>query len=138
LITAVIQQVKHFADTEYGSDGVTSYEQAFEQALRVKRGAFVLVEASDTKSTIGGDGDQPFSFCFFLRMLQHIGGGPALLPKKEKESDKKKDRKEGSSSLSFQSDRRLMRLVIFRYFLDRAISRFRNQQQLVDANKVHD
>ena len=136
LIAAVIQQVKHFRDTEYGSDGVTSFEQAFEQALRVKKGAFVLVETSDTKNTTGGGGDQSCFFFFFLQMLQHIGGGPTLLPKKEKEP-KKKDRKE-ASSLSFQSDRRLVRLVIFRYFLDRAISRFRNQQQLVDGNNAHD
>ena len=49
-------------------------------------------------------------------------GGTTLLPKRNKSDDA--GGSQASSTLSFSSDRRLMRLIIFRYLLDRAIRRF--------------
>lgn len=103
-----MEQVKWFRETDLPCDGPTACERAFEKVLEAKKGAF-LIQDSDY-----------FEANAFMEMVLQVGS-ETLLPKN------KSDDAGGSkmnSNLSFRSDRRLMRLVIFRYFLDRAIRQF--------------
>jgi hypothetical protein len=106
----VVEQVKRFRETDLPCDGPTACERAFEKVLETKKGAFVTQDSDY------------FETDAFMDMVLQVGGA-TLLPKRTK-SDDAGDSNMTSSTLSFKSDRRLMRLIIFRYFQDRAIRRF--------------
>jgi hypothetical protein len=105
----VLEQVKRFRETDLPCDGPTACERAFEKVLEAKRGAFVI------------QNPVYFETAAFMDMVLQVGGA-TLLPKRSKSDDT--GGSQASEALSFKSDRRLMRLLIFRYFLDRAIRRF--------------
>ena len=110
--------MRHFRETGYAHDGAIEPEVAFEQALTVKRGAFVLVPEYLESATC------------FRELLGFVGGPKLLLPHS-------KPRAEETTSAStititssetgtsgFRGDRRLIRLVVARYLVDRAIRQF--------------
>lgn len=105
----MLEQVKRFRETDLPCDGPTACERAFEKALETKKGAFVIKDPNN------------FETAAFMDMVLQLGGA-SLLPKRSKPGDA--GGCQASETLSFKSDRRLIRLVIARYFLDRAICRF--------------
>lgn len=109
LVSSVVEQVKRFKEADLPCDGATPCERAFEKALETKKGAFIVQDPDFVNSNL------------FLDMIVQTGGS-TLSPKRDKPDDASGSK--ASSTLSFRSDRRLMRLIIFRYFLDRAIRRF--------------
>ncbi len=98
------------------NDGATPCERAYEQVLKVKKGAFVVQDTDYLETEAGMQA--------FLDMVRQVSGS-SLLPKKEKSPG---ENSTTTSTLGFQGERRLVRLVIFRSFLDRAIRRFLQQQ----------
>lgn len=105
----MVEQVKRFRETDLPCDGPTACERAFEKVLETKKGAFVIQDSDY------------FETDALMDMVLQVGG-TTLLPKRNKSDDA--GGSQASSTLSFSSDRRLMRLIIFRYLLDRAIRRF--------------
>ena len=110
-------------DPAVTSDGATPCERSYEQVLRVQKGAFVVQDAEYLGSDAGTQA--------FLDMVRQAAG-PSLLPKhKGKEPGEMSTistTTTTTTTVSFQGERRLVRLVIFRYFLGRAIRRFLNQE----------
>jgi len=141
VLCSVAEQVENFAATGYKPDGGTDCEAFFEQNLIAKRGAWTVKdEYVDTEQGLD----------MFLGMFLQLGGDH-LLPKRpvekrkeahqtkhvleessldededdQKEENEEDDRKDCSGAQSFQSDRRLVRLVVFRYFVDMAWAKFK-------------
>jgi hypothetical protein len=120
----VLEQVRRFSETGYGLDAATEAEADFEQALHVQRGGFVLSpKYLDSAPN-------------FLALLQFVGG-PKLLHqhgKKCTNATASIATSESASSSGFRGDRRLIRLVIARCFVDRAILQFeRSKAQAEEA-----
>eukprot|EP00511_Aplanochytrium_stocchinoi_P005856 CAMPEP_0204838398 /NCGR_PEP_ID=MMETSP1346-20131115/30815_1 /ASSEMBLY_ACC=CAM_ASM_000771 /TAXON_ID=215587 /ORGANISM="Aplanochytrium stocchinoi, Strain GSBS06" /LENGTH=278 /DNA_ID=CAMNT_0051974427 /DNA_START=238 /DNA_END=1078 /DNA_ORIENTATION=- len=140
VLCSVLEQVEKFEATGYKLDGATDCENYFEESLRVYRGAWVVTE--DYYTTLEGCDN------FFGMLLQL--GGDHLLPKRprdkravaarakvlaegptddnsedEEEEEENNDKDNASSSAqSFRGDRRLVRLMIFRYYADQAWKKF--------------
>lgn len=117
LLSAVLEQVRRFPETGYAPDGATAAEAAFEAALVVKQGAFIL-----TPEYL----EPPRSFLDLVRLFV---GGPKLLlphPKRSSESGGISGNKSISSTetSSFRGDRRLLRVMIARYIVDRAVRQY--------------
>ena len=131
---AIEEQVQKFEMTGYKADGATEPEIALEKYMIFKRGAWCMKE--DYYSTDEG--------CdMFFGMLMQLGGDH-LMPKRsydlrdESEAAKKKAEDGGNENLgpTFRSDRRLVRLVIFRYFANIAWRKFQRFQALKKQQKV--
>lgn len=122
LLCAVMEQVKNFHETGY-KDGRVAAELAFEKRLKYRRGAFTV----DTKYLTSEEGSE--SFVNLLSLL----GGPKLLPARSNrdsaDNNTAEDEQAQSESnvQSFRSDRRLLRLVIMRAFMDVAIRKFQRE-----------
>lgn len=108
--------MRRFPQTGYAADGATEAEAAFERALQLKQGAFVL--ASEFFLDGGG----------FLDLVRFVGGPKLLLPQPKRTSSSDNGigstEASGSSSSRFRGDRRLVRVVIARYLVDRAVRQF--------------
>ncbi|CAM9476639.1 unnamed protein product, partial [Pylaiella littoralis] len=136
VMSAVNEQVRNFDKTGIKGDSRTAAELSFEESLKVDRGAYVgKMFVSDTHAK------QFFDLCKQV-------GGPRLLPSKPRgrgadlslesngpvasvhrpssqdvnnvEVDATK-----TEGQSFRADRRLVRLVVFRYMFDKAIRKYR-------------
>jgi len=142
VMCSVLEQVEKFNQTGYKADGATDCEIYYEENLKLKRGAWTVKE--ELYSTDEG--------CdMFFGMLLQLGG-PHLMPKRDgdlremskraklqaegleghsddEDRDEQGEEKEGDKGTqSFRPDRRLARLVIFRYFADMAWSKFKRAQ----------
>lgn len=128
LLCAIMEQIRHFQDTGY-TDGRVAAELFFEKNLLHERESFVL--ASEYLASEAGDTN-------FFEMLQ-ILGGPKLLPVRttrdpnEKTEAEAEQAKSESNVQSFRSDRRLVRLTIFRIYADMAIRKYLREVVNVDA-----
>ena len=134
ILYAIEEQVQKFEMTGYKADGATEPEIALEKYMIFKRGAWCMKE--DYYSTDEG--------CdMFFGMLMQLGGDH-LMPKRsydlrdESEAAKKKAEDGGNENLgpTFRSDRRLVRLVIFRYFANIAWRKFQRFQALKKQQKI--
>lgn len=107
--------MRRFRETGYAHDGATEPEVAFEQALAVKRGAFVLAP------------EYLESITCVRELLGFVGGAKLLLPHSKRGADGSTSRSTGSTEAAtsgFRGDRRLIRLVIARYLVHCAIRQF--------------
>lgn len=128
VLSSVMQQTASYSATGYSNDGATDAEVAFEECLFTKQGAFVLEpELYDTE-----EGRE----CLFERL--HELGGARLM---ENRDDEQKASALGTDAAaeskdvqSFRADRRLLRIVICRYFADVA---WRKYQKAVATAAEH-
>jgi hypothetical protein len=128
VLCAVTEQVAHFALTQYPPDARGNVEEEFENVLTFdRRGGFTLpLRQQNDAESINEEVLQTW-----FNQMQALGG-PKLLergPSTRTEDDNENDGEEGDvdgpaaaalggSSSSFQSDRRLIRLLIARYWAD--------------------
>ena len=143
LMCAVVEQVANFHMTGYKDDGRGEEELLFEDALTFnKRCGFTLnfEEVLDVQGV-------------FLRFLERLGG-PKLMPRRykgtrdasidaakeekegvggkegeedeEEEGEGKEQEVKGQHGQSFRADRRLIRLLIARYWADRLFQMYKN------------
>ena len=120
VLCAVTEQVANFRATGYSVDGIGTHEVEFEQALVFdKRGGFTLKIVDKDKSTVHQETLQ-----ILLHRIQSLGG-PKLLDRgvskqqKQDEGGGTDDLQEKSvSKPSFRSDRRIVRLLVARYWAD--------------------
>ncbi|GAB9467771.1 hypothetical protein Gpo141_00005106 [Globisporangium polare] len=126
VLCAIMKQVKHFQETGY-RDGRIGAEMFFEKSLQYRRGVFV-VDSKYMTSTEGATN--------FFDMIQVLGG-PKLLPVRQTRDPNEKTEAEAEQAKSeanvqsFRSDRRLVRLMIFRKFADVAIRKY--MREVVNA-----
>lgn len=111
VLGAVTQQVKNFRQTGY-TDARTDAELYLENHLEFNRGAFIL--RSDFFEIEEG-------YAAFFAMMDQIGG-PRLLPSEDMADTPASADTNGQS---FRSDRRLVRLAIFRAFIDNLMRKFK-------------
>ena len=145
VMCAVVQQVANFNLTKYELDGRGKEEIEFEQMLTFhRRGGFMINVCKEGSSIIGDERDKQQreeiidqdALYKFVRLMKSLGG-PKLLQKghslsstsnKANDSDDDdidvKDRKP-SNGPSFSSDRRIVRLVIAKYWADQIISKYK-------------
>ncbi|CAM9498650.1 unnamed protein product [Ectocarpus sp. 12 AP-2014] len=135
VINAVNDQLRNFQKTGIKGDGRTAAELSFEEGLKVHRGAY-----------LGGAFVKDTQADRFYDMCRQVGG-PRLLPSKPRDYGTATPSKQESSTSSaedstnervdfaeigsaetegqsFRADRRLIRLVVFRYMFDKAIRKF--------------
>ncbi|GKY90644.1 hypothetical protein MPSEU_000037800 [Mayamaea pseudoterrestris] len=133
VLDIVMEQVAFFSLTEYGPDGRSADELAFEQQLLQfdKRGGFVLKLLNDD----GSSSEELLNM--WLQRIKSLGG-PKLLdrgPSKEDEAEEgfdadagpsinTKTEQQASTGASFQSDRRIIRLIIARFWADLLMDKF--------------
>ena len=130
VLCTVMEQVAFFSLTEYPPDGRSSVELAFERHLQFdKRGGFLLrLQINENYGTMNDEVLQ-----VLLQRIQSLGG-PKLLdrgPSKENDDDDNNDadgtdkqQQSSSDGPSFQSDRRIIRLIIARYWADLLMSKY--------------
>ncbi|OWZ04023.1 hypothetical protein PHMEG_00024154 [Phytophthora megakarya] len=132
LLCAILEQIRHFNETGY-SDGRVAAELFFEKNLH-QRESFVL----DSQYIGMEAGDMNF-----FEMMK-ILGGPKLLPVRttrnpnEKSEAEAEQAKSESNVQSFRSDRRLVRLVMFRIFADMAMRKYMREVVNADSNNTTD
>ncbi|TMW60895.1 hypothetical protein Poli38472_000937 [Pythium oligandrum] len=119
VLCAVMEQLRHFNETGY-KDGRIPPECCAEQYLQNRRSCFVM----DPKYVASADG--AVNFCEIMQIL----GGPKLLPLRLTRDPAQNNQAEQevaqsvANVQSFRSDRRLLRLVIFRKFADVAMRKY--------------
>jgi hypothetical protein len=118
VLSAVMDQVANFDATDYATDGVGDVEVEFEHLLKFdKRGGFTLDHILNTDNkTMNEETVQ-----ILLNRIQSLGG-PKLLDKKHScwnASDG------APVKTSFCSDRRMIRLLIARYWADALFEKFK-------------
>ena len=136
VLCSVVEQVQNFEATGYRADGATDGEIVLEGVLLKKKGAW----------TVDRDYYETKEGCeFFFAMMRQLGGDH-LMPKRPQElreeseqakamaenqgSDDDADTNEQSQTTqTFRGDRRLVRLLIFRYFADQAWRKFQRYRQ---------
>lgn len=120
VLCSVIEQVANFPKTKYGTDGFGNEEVAFEKLLQFDRRAGFIFPSD--------------SYDVFLTVMFRLGG-PKLLDRGPSSSIDQED--EGGADdpyedtqlnvgkgPSFRSDRRIIRLLIARYWADQIISKY--------------
>lgn len=128
VMETVLEQVAFFHLTEYPTDGKGETEVGFENALGFSRNIGFHLDIA----TSGNINEEIFDI--LINRIKSLGG-PKLLEKGIKLSDDENIDNEGdadgpsntnssSAGPSFQSDRRLVRLMIARYWADLLMKRF--------------
>jgi hypothetical protein len=146
VMCTVVEQVANFGVTKYETDSRGKEEIMFEQMLKYnRRGGFILDVTNVTKKKNGdnmeggGNGNQVEINIENLRMFISVMrslGGPKLLHRRPRslniehaetgeadESGNEDTKAKGGPS--FRSDRRIIRLVIARYWADQIISKYK-------------
>jgi hypothetical protein len=131
-----VEQVAHFELTQYPPDGRGTTELEFEKALTFgRRGGFTLLVVGE------GDAIQRDILQVWMERMKSLGG-PKLLERGTKkttsseEGDDEEDEggvdaaepTESRSSAGFASDRRIIRLLITRYWADILQKRYLDEQ----------
>lgn len=137
VLCAVLEQVAHFKLTAYPTDarGDDKAEIQFEQALQFGRmGGFTLNLIDDASGNLKEDVLQ-----VWLERMKSLGGPKLLGRGKSKFADDDEDGDADGPVLaaanninagpSFQSDRRILRLLIARYWSDALTKRFLDETQ---------
>mmetsp|Transcript_37822 Transcript_37822/g.43201 ORF Transcript_37822/g.43201 Transcript_37822/m.43201 type:complete len:291 (-) Transcript_37822:161-1033(-) len=135
VLESVAEQVARFKDTKYPTDARGESEIMFEKNLTYdRRGGFNL-RVRDQEGNLKEE-----ILKIWLDRMQSLGG-PKLLertPKKinvdNDEQDEDADEAEDAerSQPSFRSDRRIVRLLIARYWADELISKFQSSQSQIE------
>jgi hypothetical protein len=153
VMCSVLEQVTKFGDTGYKADGATDCEIFLEEHLRFTKGAWVVAEelySSDEGCDmffgmlmqLGGSHLLPVrsralrkKSADAKRAAEAAGGAGARAGSREEDDeednaedeagDESKSAKPETGSQSFRADRRLVRLLIFRYYADMAWNRFK-------------
>ncbi|EEC43190.1 predicted protein [Phaeodactylum tricornutum CCAP 1055/1] len=127
VLCATLEQVAHFSLTGYPTDGRGDAESTFEDSLIFnRRGGLTLKDFSSHDEHLCPD---------VIRVLcDRIGslGGPKLLERAPASTEKRDGDDEDDadaisnvgSKISFQSDRRIVRLIVARYWADLLQARF--------------
>lgn len=153
VLCAVVEQVANFAVTGFPPDGRSDVELAFEDALKFdRRGGFVLPVAERDAETRKYIWDEEI-LDVFADLMQSLGG-PKLLHRAPKKSvsmssdgdggsdddgeggddeggadDAEGETLPGQTGPSFRSDRRIVRLLIARYWADQIIGKYRAAEE---------
>lgn len=122
LLLTLLKQVECFRQTKYPDDGVTAAEKSFERALKgqtLNNAAFFTVSEEYLRDKEHG----------FLSRLEECTR-PKILPREPQELKiaKLSSSPPAQRPQSFRSDRRLLRLFIFRMVADKAMKRFLQMQ----------
>ena len=156
VICAVVEQVANFEMTKYPADGRSEAELAFESMLKYdRRGGFVLPIAKKNEETRTIDTINADALDALVATVESLGG-PKLLhraPKKTKPIEKNGDEGDdsdddeggaddadeapvsGQTGPSFRSDRRIVRLLIARYWADQIIQKYSALKSERDAEE---
>ena len=124
VLTSVTEQVAHFHDTKYPPDGRGESEVPFEKELYYdRRGGFTI------RIVDKGGNLQDEIVHVWLKRMESLGG-PILLERTPKKTgddsgadDAEEDTKHAAKP-SFRMDRRVVRLLIARFWADALIDKF--------------
>lgn len=125
VLKAVCEQVAKFKNTNYPTDARGESETAFEQHLYYDRRGGFTIKIADKEGVLQEDVLQ-----VWLNRMQSLGG-PVLLERTPKKvdsgdggggADEVEDK--DSAKPSFRSDRRIVRLLIARYWADALIKKY--------------
>mmetsp|Transcript_38045 Transcript_38045/g.53606 ORF Transcript_38045/g.53606 Transcript_38045/m.53606 type:complete len:280 (-) Transcript_38045:27-866(-) len=128
VLCAVVEQVAHFKDTKYPTDARGDAEVAFEQTLKFDRRGGFIMRVSDKE----GNYKEQVLQVWFDRMKTL--GGPKLLDRTPKPVDDDEEEGEADDALhdedtsagpSFRADRRIVRLLVARYWADIMIAKYK-------------
>lgn len=144
VLNAVTEQVAHFKKTKYETDGRCPEEIAFEKTLVFSRmtGFTLPIKTSSPP-------DDPLTI--FLNFMVTLGGpklltrGPSKSANENDETgaddpadDPYDDSPVGKTGPSFRADRRIIRLLIGRYWADQIISKFKSAHPLEEKLEKQD
>ncbi|CAM9577041.1 unnamed protein product [Chrysoparadoxa australica] len=119
VLCSVIEQIKHFTVTGIKGDGRTRPELEFEDILREEGGLFRVEDTGALNADV------------FLALCKQLGG-PKLLPRREAspkgEVDDYGHLEEANEAQSFRGDRRILRLIMLRCFVDACQKAFECQR----------
>lgn len=157
VLCTVVEQVANFKLTAYDTDGRSPEEVAFEEALSFdRRGGFNLPIAKRLQGTKDYQINESV-LRMFIHLIVRLLAGPKLLhrappgPKPEQQKQDSDDEDEGGvdgvaigdemvngqKGPSFRSDRRIIRLLIARYWADQIIQKFRKKQKEQDEKQTN-
>mmetsp|Transcript_8853 Transcript_8853/g.14730 ORF Transcript_8853/g.14730 Transcript_8853/m.14730 type:complete len:286 (-) Transcript_8853:86-943(-) len=127
VLKAVCEQVAKFKDTKYPTDARGASEIAFEQELYYDRRGGFTIKVMDEEGLLQED-----VLAVWLSRLKSLGG-PVLLERSPKKVDNGGGDSGGADETedknapkpSFRSDRRIVRLLIARYWADALIKKYR-------------
>jgi hypothetical protein len=127
VLTSVVEQVVHFGDTKYPTDGRGDSEINFEKALIYdRRGGFTL-------AIVDREGNRNERIIRIWLDRMSTLGGPTLLERTPKGvtdsggADDAEDQKENSPKPSFRMDRRVIRLLIARLWADKLLDMYTDE-----------
>lgn len=135
VLSAVTEQVAHFQDTKYPTDGRGASEVAFEQALCYDRRGGFLLKLFDKTGTLQDD-----VLKIWLDRMASLGG-PVLLertPRKCEDdvgADDADEQNENVAKPSFRMDRRIVRLLIARYWANSLMEKYYSAHAICEANQ---
>lgn len=128
VLAAVTEQVAHFHDTKYPTDGRGESEVPFEQALYYDRRGGFTVRIVDKGGILQDEIIQ-----VWLKRMESLGG-PILLERTPKKTcadagaDDAEEDPKNAAKPSFRMDRRVIRLLIARFWADALIEKFMTTQ----------
>lgn len=136
VLCAVTEQVANFSATQYNVDGIASEEVSFEEALIFdRRGGFTLKILNKDKSV------NEETLQVLLNRIQSLAGGKLLdrkvstrvVPEVDNEGSADEPdasmQEENAAKPSFRSDRRIVRLLIARYWADALRAKYLKYKQ---------
>lgn len=130
VLCAVVDQVAHFKDTKYPTDARGQSEVDFEKWLVYDRRGGFTIRVCDKQGNLKEE-----IFQIWLKRMQSLGG-PKLLERAAKKDTTPAEEEDGGADEvamdgddggpdpSFRSDRRIVRLMVARYFADQLIKKF--------------
>jgi len=152
VLCSVMEQVQHFKDTKYDTDGRGIEEIAFENNLKYdRRMGFTIPLLPEKKKKKNNNNGSVVVLnldilCMFLDMMYSLGG-PKLLARGPKsttttivdvvdndddhgDADDPEVGAEEVSSPSFRADRRIIRLLIARYWADLIMNAYKKAHEI--------
>jgi hypothetical protein len=124
VLKAVCEQVAKFKETKYPSDARGEAENAFERVLYYDRRGGFTIKIVDKEGVMQED-----ILTIWLNRIKSLGG-PVLLERTPKQvgsgtggADETEDK--NAPKPSFRSDRRIVRLLISRYWADTLIKKYK-------------
>lgn len=146
VMAAVVEQVQNFKATKYDIDSRGIYEIGFEKILSFDRRAGFVIPIA-TKNKVKSTSDNTVYeikrevLSTFLDMMYSLGG-PKLLARGPKSTNNEDEEDNGdvdgpeidpekTSGPSFRSDRRVIRLLIARYWADMIIKSYKKFKENV-------
>ena len=131
VLSAVTEQVARFPDTKYPTDARGVSEVAFEEALYYDRRGGFTIKIIDKEGVLQED-----TLKIWLNRMESLGG-PVLLertPKRNTEDvdvDGAEEQQEQTAKPSFRMDRRVVRLLIARYWAEALLKMYKSS--LIEA-----